>query len=155
MKDNGGPGKKGRMQPATPASNNIIPNVIQSTSILSISGLIPELHNLMIDLVSIHHVAIICSDYEISKKFYVEVLKLQPISEHYRAERKSWKLDLQVGNKYAIELFSFPNPPSRVSRPEARGLRHLAFEVSDILAAVSWLVQNNVAVEEVRIDEYT
>jgi glyoxylase I family protein len=82
-------------------------------------------------LKSIHHIAIICSDYEASKKFYTEILGLEIGAEHYRAERKSYKLDLRLGDRYVIELFSFSNPPKRTSRPEAAGLRHLAFAVSD------------------------
>ncbi len=77
----------------------------------------------------IHHIAIICSNYAASKHFYVDVLGLKVVRELYRAERDSYKLDLQVGEQYQIELFSFPNPPARPSRPEACGLRHLAFEV--------------------------
>ena len=80
----------------------------------------------MLNISSIHHVAIICSDYELSKRFYTEILGLPIISEFYREERDSYKLDLQIGDAQ-IELFSFPNTPERVSRPEARGLRHLAF----------------------------
>lgn len=83
-------------------------------------------------LKSIHHVAIICSDYEVSKKFYTEILGLEIVAEHYRAERQSYKLDLKLGDQYVIELFSFPNPPRRTSRPEATGLRHLAFTVHNI-----------------------
>ncbi|MBA4057271.1 MAG: VOC family protein [Marivirga sp.] len=109
----------------------------------------------MIKVNSIHHVAIICSDYEASKKFYTEILGCKILAEHYRAERKSYKLDLAIGDKYCIELFSFPHPPARVSRPEARGLRHLAFEVDDINASTAWLNDRGVATEPIRIDEYT
>lgn len=77
----------------------------------------------------IHHIAIICSNYEISKKFYTEILGLRILREVYRAERDSYKLDLGIENQYVIELFSFPNPPKRPSRPESYGLRHLAFAV--------------------------
>ena len=103
----------------------------------------------------IHHVAIICSNYEVSKKFYTEVLGFQVISEVFRAERNSYKLDLRVGDNSQIELFSFPNPPHRVDRPEACGLRHLAFEVDDIDQAVWELTSQGVAVENIRIDEIT
>jgi glyoxylase I family protein len=109
----------------------------------------------MINLQAIHHIAIICSDYQISKRFYVDILGLKVRSEHYRNERNSWKLDLDLNGRYVIELFSFPNPPDRVSRPEASGLRHLAFEVENIQHSVQWLNQNNIATEAVRIDEYT
>ncbi|MEG3880910.1 VOC family protein [Microcoleus sp. herbarium7] len=105
---------------------------------------------------AIHHVAIICSDYAASKKFYVEVLECSIIKETFRTERNSYKLDLQIGNGGAmIELFSFPDPPARVSNPEACGLRHLAFAVEDIEAAVAYLKSQQVEVEEIRIDEIT
>lgn len=103
----------------------------------------------------IHHVAIICSDYEKSKNFYVNILGLKVIEETYRKERDSYKLDLKVGDFGQIELFSFNNPPERPSYPEARGLRHLAFEVDDIENTVKELEDNGVKVEPVRIDEVT
>jgi glyoxylase I family protein len=109
----------------------------------------------MIRLNSIHHLAIICSDYLISKHFYTEILGLEIISEVYRTERDSYKLDLIVGNNYQIELFSFPNPPERVSEPEACGLRHLAFEVSDLTECVEKLQSQGVVVEPIRVDEFT
>lgn len=104
---------------------------------------------------AIHHVAIICSNYEASKKFYLEVLGCSIIKETFRSDRNSYKLDLQVGNGAAIELFSFPNPPARVNNPEACGLRHLAFAVEDIEASVNYLKSHQVAVEEIRLDEIT
>jgi glyoxylase I family protein len=110
---------------------------------------------LMIDLKGIHHVAIICANYEASKHFYTNVLGLTVIAEHYRADRQSWKLDLKIHDRYVIELFSFPSPPVRVSRPEAAGLRHLAFKVNDLTTAIEWLVQHGVKTEPIRIDEYT
>ncbi|RUR75741.1 VOC family protein [Chlorogloeopsis fritschii PCC 9212] len=103
----------------------------------------------------IHHVAIICSNYEKSKKFYTEVLGFSIINETFRAARNSYKLDLQVGDNCQIELFSFPNPPQRVSKPEACGLRHLAFEVDDIENTVSDLQAQGVEVEDIRLDEIT
>lgn len=109
----------------------------------------------MLQLNQIHHIAIICSDYERSKKFYTEVLGFKIAAEYYRAERKSYKLDLNLGDHYAIELFSFSDPPKRVSRPEAQGLRHLAFQVDDVEAAIKELKTNGVECEPVRIDEYT
>lgn len=109
----------------------------------------------MLQLQNIHHIAIICSDYAVSKKFYTEVLGFRVLGEYYRAERKSYKLDLALADRYLIELFSFPDPPPRVSRPEARGLRHLAFSVSDIDAAVAALTTHNVATEPIRTDEFT
>jgi glyoxylase I family protein len=104
---------------------------------------------------SIHHVALICSNYEASKKFYVDILKFSIITETYRRDRDSYKLDLKVSDRDTIELFSFPSPPSRPSKPEACGLRHLAFEVDNIEENVDYLIFHGVAVEPVRIDEIT
>jgi glyoxylase I family protein len=103
----------------------------------------------------IHHVAVICSDYEQSKRFYTEVLGFSIIRETYRAERQSYKLDLRVSETEAIELFSFPDPPSRPSRPEACGLRHLAFTVSDLDATVAILQAKGVELESIRLDHLT
>ena len=103
----------------------------------------------------INHVAIICSNYEVSKKFYTEVLGLLIIKETFRDSRNSYKLDLQVGKNDQIELFSFSQPPRRASNPEACGLRHLSFEVNDIEETVLYLKSHNVAVEYIRIDEIT
>ena len=102
-----------------------------------------------------HHIAIICSDYAASRKFYTEVLGFSVAAEHYRAERNSWKLDLKLHDQYLIELFSFPDPPERASRPEARGLRHLAFSVQDLHAAVEELRQKGVRTEPIRSDPFT
>ncbi|MBB3109796.1 glyoxylase I family protein [Paenibacillus phyllosphaerae] len=102
----------------------------------------------------LHHVAIICSDYEVSKRFYVEILGLPIIQETYRAERDSYKLDLHIGQSQ-IELFSFPNSPKRPSYPEARGLRHLAFEVDDMDETIQELTTHGINVEPVRVDETT
>ena len=107
------------------------------------------------DFQGIHHVAVICSDYEKSRRFYVDILGLQVIREVYRAPRRSYKLDLAVNGTYAVELFSFPDPPARPSYPEAAGLRHLAFAVKDIDAAAAELGAKGVATEPVRMDEYT
>jgi glyoxylase I family protein len=103
----------------------------------------------------IHHVAIICSDYNKSKDFYVNILGLQIVEETYREERNSYKLDLAIGEFGQIELFSFNNSPERPSYPEARGLRHLAFEVDDIEASVKELEGKGIAVEPIRIDDVT
>ena len=103
----------------------------------------------------IHHTAIICANYEKSKHFYVNILGLSIISEIYREERESYKLDLAVGEHGQIELFSFPHPPKRPSYPEAAGLRHLAFQVTDIEAAVCELKEHGVSVEPIRIDSLT
>ena len=104
---------------------------------------------------SIHHIAIICSNYERSKKFYTEVLELKIIREVYREERKSYKLDLALNDQYIIELFSFPDPPTRPSSPESCGLRHLAFQVESVEEAKQKLEQKSVIVEPIRIDGYT
>ena len=103
----------------------------------------------------LHHVAIICSDYARSKRFYVEVLGFEIVGEVYREDRKSFKLDLQVGNKYQLELFSFPDPPARQSYPETCGLRHIAFEVEDLSDTVRELRVRGVEIEPVRVDETT
>ena len=103
----------------------------------------------------IHHAAIICSDYARSRRFYTEVLGLRVVAEHLRAERQSWKLDLALPDGSQIELFSFPNPPPRPSRPEAQGLRHLAFAVQDVAQCKRDLEAQGVAVEAIRVDEYT
>jgi glyoxylase I family protein len=99
--------------------------------------------------------AIICSDYAISKKFYTEKLGLSIVREVYREARDSYKLDLALGEQYIIELFSFPNPPKRTSRPEACGLRHIAFHVKDIEETVRQLSSENISSEPIRIDEFT
>jgi glyoxylase I family protein len=109
----------------------------------------------MLQLKNVHHVAIICKDYTKSKQFYTEILDLKILAEHYRKERNSWKLDLAIGSQYVIELFSFQDPPERVSRPEAQGLRHLAFSVTDLEKAVEHLNANGVTTEPIRVDEYT
>ncbi|WJM86426.1 VOC family protein [Dickeya chrysanthemi] len=109
----------------------------------------------MLTLLNIHHIAIIASDYERSKRFYCDVLGFTLQQEVYRAARDSWKGDLALNGHYLIELFSFPEPPARVSRPEACGLRHLAFAVDDIEQAVAALNAAGVNCEPVRIDEYT
>lgn len=106
-------------------------------------------------LMKIHHVAVICTDYEKSKDFYVRILGLTPIREVYREERDSYKLDLEVNGQYQIELFSFPNPAKRPSYPEATGLRHLAFEVENVEEAVHYLNLQKIEVEAIRLDPFT
>lgn len=103
----------------------------------------------------IHHVAVICSDYARSKHFYVEILGFEIVREIYREERASFKLDLRVGDSYQIELFSFPNPPERISSPEACGLRHIAFQVEDIHDITRQLAALGVDVEPIRVDDGT
>jgi glyoxylase I family protein len=106
-------------------------------------------------LLRIHHAAIICSDYERSRRFYTEVLGLAIVDEHFRAARNSWKLDLALPDGSQIELFSFPQAPPRPSYPEAQGLRHLAFAVADVAACQQRLAAMGVATEDIRVDEYT
>lgn len=109
----------------------------------------------MLNINKVHHIAIIGSDYTKSKHFYTEVLGLRIIREVYREARDSYKLDLAIDDNYVIELFSFPNPPPRPSRPESCGLRHLAFEVADVEAAKAAIEAKGVEVEPIRIDEFT
>ncbi len=104
---------------------------------------------------SIHHVAIICTNYEISKKFYTEILGLEIIAETHRKERDSYKLDLRINAYSQIELFSFPNPPRRPSRPEAAGLRHIAFRVGNVDEVKAYLESKQVYTEEIRTDPIT
>nr|WP_315228503.1 VOC family protein [uncultured Albidiferax sp.] len=106
-------------------------------------------------LARLHHAAIICSDYARSKDFYTRILGLRVITENLRVERQSYKLDLALADGSQIELFSFPAPPPRPSRPESCGLRHLAFAVVDLDANIASLLANGVAVEPVRVDEFT
>ncbi|MCD8742045.1 VOC family protein [Mucilaginibacter roseus] len=109
----------------------------------------------MLKLNGVHHIAIICSDYQRSKQFYADVMGLTVVREVYREERRSYKLDLEVSGLYQIELFSFPDPPARPSRPEAAGLRHLAFGVDDVEAAIEHVNAHGVATEPIRTDEFT
>ncbi|PQJ61971.1 SMU1112c/YaeR family gloxylase I-like metalloprotein [Photobacterium angustum] len=103
----------------------------------------------------IHHVAIICSDYQRSKYFYSQILKLEIINETYRPQRQSYKLDLRLPDNSQVELFSFPDAPKRPSYPEAQGLRHLAFSVDNVESVVAYLVDHDIEVEAIRIDELT
>ena len=106
-------------------------------------------------LKGVHHIAIICSNYEKSKDFYTNTLGLSILREVYREQRQSFKLDLALNDEYTIELFSFPNPPARPSRPESSGLRHLAFSVNNIQESVAALTAKGVEFEPIRIDEFT
>lgn len=106
-------------------------------------------------LKGIHHIAIIASNYERSKAFYTQLLGLKVLAEHYREARHSWKLDLAIDDHYCIELFSFPDPPARLSRPEATGLRHLAFAVERLDEVVARLKAHGVVCEPIRTDEWT
>jgi glyoxylase I family protein len=109
----------------------------------------------MLPIQTIHHIAIICSNYERSKHFYTQILGFPILQETFRIERQSYKLDLQVGESGQIELFSFPDPPPRPSYPEACGLRHLAFAVNDIAATIQHLKNYQVNVQPLRVDELT
>ena len=108
-----------------------------------------------VNLKAVHHIAIICVDYEKSKTFYTNVLGFTVVKETYRAERDSYKLDLALNGHYIIELFSFPNPAARPSQPEACGLRHLAFSVEDIEASIAALEAKGINCEPIRIDILT
>ncbi|MES2396878.1 MAG: VOC family protein [Bacteroidota bacterium] len=103
----------------------------------------------------IHHIAIICSDYNRSKEFYTHILGLEIIREIFRQDSQSYKLDLSLNGEYIVELFSFPDPPQRLSRPEATGLRHLAFEVDNLNTVIEILKKKNIFAEQIRIDEIT
>ena len=109
----------------------------------------------MLPLLGLHHVALICADYAASKRFYTEVLGLEVLAETHRPARDSYKLDLAINGRYVLELFSFPNPPPRPSYPEAAGLRHLAFAVADVAAAIEHLQAHSVPCEPIRTDEFT
>ena len=109
----------------------------------------------MLHLNKVHHIAVICSDYQRSLDFYTHVLGFRIFAEHYRKERQSYKTDLALGDEYVIELFSFPSPPRRATHPEAAGLRHLAFEVENLEGEVRELNRLGIAHEEVRTDEFT
>lgn len=106
-------------------------------------------------LKGVHHIAIICSNYEKSKDFFTRILELTIIREVYREQRQSYKLDLALNDEYIIELFSFPNPPHRSSRPESCGLRHLAFSVNNLDEAVANLKSKGIELESIRTDEFT
>lgn len=103
----------------------------------------------------VHHIAIIASNYAVSRRFYVDILALAVVSETYRAERDSWKLNLALPDGVEIELFSFPSPPARLTRPEAAGLRHLALRTQDFDGTLAGLEAHGVACEPVRVDELT
>lgn len=104
---------------------------------------------------AVHHIAIICSDYNRSKDFYTRILGFDILAENYREERNSCKLDLGLNGEYVIELFSFPDPPARPSRPEALGLRHLAFSVKDVANMIDHLRAHEIVCEAIRYDEFT
>ena len=109
----------------------------------------------MIHLNKVHHIAIICTDYQRSLYFYTHVLGFRVLGEHYREARQSYKTDLALGDEYVIELFSFPSPSPRLTHPEAAGLRHLAFEVTNLDDEVKELERLVIAHEPIRMDEIT
>ncbi|WP_204207203.1 SMU1112c/YaeR family gloxylase I-like metalloprotein [Vaginella massiliensis] len=109
----------------------------------------------MMKLKAIHHLAIIVSDWEKALHFYCDLLGFKIVQKHFRADRNSYKIDLSLNDRYLIELFTFDNPPARLTQPEATGLRHLAFEVEDIISYYNYLKTNGVKLEEIRIDPYT
>lgn len=103
----------------------------------------------------IHHIAVICRNYQVSKQFYTQILGLEIVKETYRPLRHSYKLDLALNGVYVLELFSFPSPPQRLTQPEAVGLRHLAFEVDNIYEMEQKMILHNIPMEPIRIDEFT
>ncbi len=103
----------------------------------------------------LHHIAVICSDYAVSKRFYTEILGFEILQEVYRAERQSWKLDLGLNGEYILELFSFPETPPRASRPERCGLRHLAFGVDNVYEKRADLQKAGLVCEQIRVDAHT
>lgn len=109
----------------------------------------------MISINKVHHIAIICSDYQKSKHFYTETLGLTIVQEIFREERESYKLDLALNGTFIVELFSFKNAPKRVSAPEAAGLRHLAFEVNNIQETRNYFTLQNINAEDIRMDVHT
>lgn len=106
------------------------------------------------DLNTMHHVAIITANYGKSKDFYVNKLGFKIIRENYRSDRDDYKLDLKFGNS-ELEIFGVKSAPKRVTNPEACGLRHLAFKVSDIEKVISELNDLGIETESVRIDPFT
>ena len=109
----------------------------------------------MLSLNKVHHIALICSDYQRSLDFYTRVIGCEIIAEHWHEEQQSYLTKLSLNGEYVIELFSYPSPPERPSYPEARGLRHLAFEVDDIVAQVAELDRMGVVHEDIRTDATT
>lgn len=107
------------------------------------------------NLSRIHHIAIIVSDYEVSKDFYVNKLGFQIVRENFRPERNDWKLDLKINETTELEIFGVKNPPARVTRPEAAGLRHLAFFTDNIEETVAELKEKGIVTEPIRVDEFS
>ena len=107
------------------------------------------------ELSEIHHVAIIVSNYSVSRDFYVNKLKFPVIRENYREDKEDWKLDLRVNATTELEIFAPKNPPARLSYPEACGLRHLAFNTEDIEKTVEELNLLGIDCEPIRLDTFT
>ncbi len=137
------------------AFDRLIWSTVHRPQLLTVVCGLSTIDENMINLKSLHHIAIICSDYERSKKFYTDVLGFKIIREVFRQDRKSFKLDLELNGLYLIELFSFPDPPIRTSGPEACGLRHLAFEVENIEESIAFLIKSGINTEPIRVDEHT
>ncbi len=104
---------------------------------------------------SVHHIAIIVSDIEKAREFYINKLGFEVIRENYRKERDDWKLDLRVDEHTELEIFAEKNPPKRVNRPEACGLRHLAFRVESVEETVKELAEIGIECEPIRTDSFT
>ena len=104
---------------------------------------------------SVHHIAIIVSDVERAREFYIKKLGFEVIRENYRKERDDWKLDLRVDEHTELEIFAEKNPPKRVNRPEACGLRHLAFRVESVEETVKELAEMGIECEPIRTDNFT
>lgn len=107
------------------------------------------------NLSAIHHIAIIVSDYPRSKDFYVNKLGFSVMRENYRPDKGDWKLDLRINDDTELEIFGVANPPARVTRPEAAGLRHLAFRVENIEKTAAELEALGIPVEPIRMDAYS
>lgn len=108
----------------------------------------------MIHLNTIHHIAIISSDYQKSRDFYVGKLGFKIIRENYREQRGDYKLDLKLG-ECELEIFGMPDSPARPNYPEACGLRHLAFKVESVEETARELNKMGIETEPIRVDEFT
>ena len=109
------------------------------------------------DFTTIHHLAIIVSNYDAARRFYVDILGLPIIRENYRPQKDEIKLDLKWGTDRELEIFVRKNPPPRPGWPgfEAAGLRHLAFRTQNIEETAAYLSNHGIKIEPIRRDEYT
>lgn len=98
-----------------------------------------------------HHIAVICSNWDAAREFYVNKLGFELIREVYRPAQNDYLRMLRLGET-TLELFIRPDAPQRVNNPEARGLRHLAFRVEDAVAAAAWLNSRGIETEPIRED---